>query len=323
MTKRAKNSKTARKKSAAKSRPVPRKLTVLRGLQLDRQAVEYAQLLKDPCNGPLVHSTFAGSGGSLITRFEYDFIANTGATETCSMGYFAPNFIVNSNTFNSLGFAPAATPLTSDGVTAQLGNNLAGQQPGQAFLLANASAYRAISACIQVSWPGTELNRGGIIGLGQSTLGQFTSTLTAPSYLRALSSHVERTPDGVLEIRMVPNQQSESWLGPGWGSAPEGGMQDMPALFWTAAGLTAGVGLRVRCVVVVEWKPKQAIGMMVNNADQVANVSSNTTNNVLKYMYRFGEWAVSSPTVQRVARQGADRLLSGIAGYASRAMLTM
>jgi hypothetical protein len=269
----------------------------------------------------LVHSTYAGAGGSLLTRFEYDTIVNTGATETASFGYFCPGFVTNNPTFNGFGFSNPAAPLVTDNTAATCVNNLTGQQPGSNFLVANASVFRSVSACIQISWPGTELNRGGIMAVGQTSLGQFAGVACTASQLRTLATHVERTPDGVIELKMVPNAESENWISPSWASAPEGSMQDLPALFWSASGLTAGTGVRVRLVTVVEWKPKQATGMMINNASQVANVSSNTTQNVLKYMYQFGEWAVSSPTIQRAARNAANRLVSGIAGAANGAFL--
>lgn len=296
---------------------VPRALRA----SIDRQAMAYAELLKDPCSGPLVHSTYAGAGGSLITRFEFDFIANTGATETASFGYFCPGFVVNNATFNSVGFTPAATPLTNDGVTATCLNTLVAQQPGYSFLYSNAAVHRSVAACIQISWPGTEYNRGGIMAVGQTTLNQFAAGTVSAAQLRTLATHVERTPDGVIEIKMVPNDESENWLSPIWGTAPEGGMQDLPTLFWSAAGLTAGTGVRVRMVNVVEWKPKSNTGMMINSASQVANVSTNTTQNVLKYMYQFGEWAINSPTIQRVGKQLGNRLISGVAAGARNGFL--
>lgn len=315
------NKKTQRKlgnkKANKKVPPVPRSVRTA----LDRQAMEYAALLANPCSGPLVHSTFAGSGGSLITRFEYDTIVNTGANETASFGYFCPGFTVNSSSFNSFGFSNPAAPLLTDTTAATTINNLATQQPAFSFLNANAAAYRSVAACIQVSWPGTELARGGIIGVGQSTLTQFAGVALTAAQLRTMASHVERTPDGVIELKMVPNAESENWMNPTWALAPEGSMQDLPALFWSASGLSPGVGLRVRLVTVVEWKPKVNTGMMINSAATVANVSSHTTQNVLKYMHQLGEWAVNSPTIRRAADYGFRKLVSGISVGARSSLL--
>jgi len=136
------------------SNPVPR-------IRLDQGGLRYAKLLSDPCSGPLVNGPQPGLGGGIVTRFESETTLFSGALSAGGYLYWLPS---NAAYTVSTTLTPAV---------ASAGSALV-PTAGSGYLVANAASYRCLSACMQIYWAGTELNRQGFIGMGYTTGGQFT-----------------------------------------------------------------------------------------------------------------------------------------------------
>lgn len=254
---------------------------------LDEYGTRYAKLLADPCNAELTPSVFSGANGALLARFEYDQIFNSSATDVGSAGYFCPGALCQNTTNNAVGFGG---PWSSDTIPGILVNATPAIQPGNSFLNANASGVRAISACIQVNYMGSELNRAGVIAVGCGKLSSITGTTTTAG-LRTLAQVVQRMPDEPVEYRLPPTDASALFRDPTSTLSPLGEPtgQDLPALFWSATGIPVSTGVRVRFVVVYEWIPKVNTGMTIPNMGKVSH-SRNSVEDVVRALEKTGDW---------------------------------
>lgn len=86
----AKKQQKAMRKSP-RSRKAPRKTRQL--LPLDKPALEYANLLVDPCTAPLVHPIYAGGDSGYLFRAESTFSWASDATQTAGVLHWTPNAI--------------------------------------------------------------------------------------------------------------------------------------------------------------------------------------------------------------------------------------
>lgn len=266
---------------------------------LDRDGLAYAKLLADPCNAPLVYPAGTGDGGGYLVRAESDAIYHTGATDTCGSGYFCP----------------AAISVGGDGIAVMGGNSdvtgysyglaPAADQPALGGVLASTMSFRVVSACLQVQFPGSELQRSGVIALGQTTWKTVSGTMPSTATMRRMANMSTRLPDGTLEIRMVPNSSTEEWSNV---AAISSVTIPQPTLFWSVAGLPAGVGLRVRFVCVIEYKPAWNTGGVALNSN-TRSLSNNTLGQVLTYLEKAGNWYIGMHTgVPGVASAGRQMI---------------
>lgn len=243
---------------------------------LDSGAVAYAKLLSNPCTGPLVHGPGSSEGGQ-VARFEVDLILGAGATETGFIVHWTPGALNNGAGANGVGVLQSG--VVADGTNVTLNNSL-GTFPGAAFLQANASSYRALAGCVQAYFVGSEVNRQGIVSGALSTYGFLNNTAlsTSSGAIRSVSPVVERTPSTMFEVKWAPSYSDGLFRNPSGVSPPEDGHS---SLTLTAAGLPVATGMRLRLVVVVEWRPK------TNNLVLSSNTSTDTS---------------SSATIQTVRR---------------------
>lgn len=213
---------------------------------------QYATLLANPCTGPLVHAPGSTEGGQVV-RFESDYIIGNGVGITA--GYFmvtpgAINASASANGFGVLSNASADDSASSFPSSGGIGTYV----PGYNFLQTNASSYRCIAACVQVYWPGSELNRAGVVSAAQGTYGLLnTGQAVSPSTLRSISPVVERMPSDYMEAKWAPNYSDGLFRNPSSASPPEDGHA---SLLITWAGLPVTTGVRIRVVCVYEWRPK-------------------------------------------------------------------
>lgn len=259
MVKNSKRTAKQKKKQLGQQRQIVR---VPRVRLMSRAALEYAKLLSNPCTGPLVHAPGSSEGGQVV-RFESDFLLGNGATETAGALLWTPGGQNEgaSNTGFVNGFAANDTALIT-----YTNNNAA---PGKVFLQNNASSYRCIAACLQVYWPGSELNRQGIIGAAQATYGLLsTASNSNASGLRSLCPVVERMPTDHLEIRWAPNFADGLFTNPASTTSVEDGHA---GILLTWAGIPVSTGVRIRMVAVFEWRPKvQGLVLSSNTAHSSA-----------------------------------------------------
>lgn len=315
---------TAKNKKAKKAAKGSSKNVVTRGLRMagsmgGTPLREYAKLLTNPCTGPLVHAPGSTSGG-MVMRFESDFIIGNGASDTAGFFSWAPGALNSNSPTNPYG----AGTLTGAGVSdatfiSPSAGGIGTYFPGHTYLTSNASSYRAIAACVQVYWPGTELNRSGIVSAAQGTFGLFsTATTIQPSALRAVSPVVERMPTDHMEVRWAPNYADGLFRNPSsTTSSPEDGHA---ALVITWAGIPVSTGVRIRCVLVVEWLPKpQGITLSSNtstgSAGDIQHVRRELDRRNAGWWYQTGQAAanfLSGLTVAYAERRGpATPLLRG------------
>jgi len=238
------------KKGKPSAIPVRRKIVKRRRLVPRMPAFDarYAELLANPCTGPLVHAPGSTEGGQVM-RFEYDAIIGNGALETAGIIHWTPGAINASTSVNGFGLLDGVGP--SDGTAMTIGNR--GYAPGYAFLQTNASSYRCIAACVQLYFPGSEVNRAGVVSGAQSSYGLLSTTSYTPASIRSVSPVVERTPSDYMEVKWAPSYSDGLFRNPTSATAPEDGHSSLTV---TWGGLPVATGMRVRLVAVYEWRAK-------------------------------------------------------------------
>lgn len=262
---------------------------------LDAAASDYMRLIKDPCNAKLCNTIWPGTSGSLVSRFESDFIL---WNDTSTSGVLA--FVPGANALYYNG-----TVMTLDTTASTIGSDPA-KAPGNSFLTATASGVRAVACCLEISFPGTELNRSGIVALGQAPFSTFVPnvltaggggnvTLTA-SNVRTLAQHTERMPQDRAEILFQPGPGDQNWYEFNTAQSASASIDDIAdknCLFMSVSGLPATTGVRIRIVNVVEWMPKAAQGLV---ASVQPPPSKNTLNDVLRALPQSGgtNWFINA-----------------------------
>jgi len=294
-----------RKNRAPGSKPCPTK-------GLDHAALQYAKLLADPCNGPLVSGPFGDGAGGYINRFEADYIINNGATDIGSFLAFVPS--------NSLVYSSAGVAITSDtvGYTPVLGT-----APANTFLAGNADQFRCLAACVQLFWPGSELTRAGITSVGQLAAASFLGggTTVSTTQLRTNCQHVQRMPEDHVEIIWRPNDYDLTWNN----TDSLDGIGKRTALVVSAAGLPVNTGIRVRMTAVYEWLPVLQENMVT--PFRSANPSSNTLTDVINYIDETGtKWYHNASSGMRALSNlyaGVSATKKFLSGATKMAMLAL
>jgi len=285
---------------------------------LDAYAADYARLVADPCNARLTKGISMGSEGSIVIRLEADAILFTAGADTGGAVFWVPG--------GNLAYAGASTTDTS---TLTLGNSVPGVAAGSGFLGANASAFRCIAACAQLMFPGTELQRSGVVAMGimpTSTVGGLLPVsiggqggLTTLGNLRSLCQYTKRVPDEMTEMTWRPGQADGNM-----NNADAIAGNDLQAqagkngILISASGLPAGVGIRIRTVAVYEYEPFVGNGVV---ATVETTRSVNTVNDVLRTL----DNAIPQWFIDGFKKVGITALRAG-AGYmtggASEAMIS-
>lgn len=271
---------------------------------LDQNARAWARLVADPCYAPLTHPIYPGSDGGLLARFESEQTFGAGAGETGFIVGFVPGLPGGSIYAN-------ATALASD-TTNTLFNNTSIAGPGQTFLSTSASAVRCVAACMQISWPGSELDRQGYITLGQCSgglLSQGLSVVTNTAALRPLCHLRARVPDTFLEVKWRPTLGDAEWHDPSL-AGTVGDINKKGAIFATVSNLKALIGARVRFIVTYEWQPKTNQGVATAFDSHIP--SKNSLDDVINALDKNGPgWAYRATT--------AFNAVSGMASAFNRA----
>lgn len=273
---------------------------------LDSAARQYAELIANPCGGKLTNTIWPGSSGGMVMRAETDNILFSGVTETAGVYVLCPG-IVRGYTNN--------VSLTSDTLVTALGPAVGGV-PGDTFLPQNAGSVRCVAACLQLSFPGSELDRSGIVSLGVVPLASLTNNITTASgggntsvsaaNIRTMCQHTERTPQNMAEVTwfpgagdMMPFQIGNPTLA---NNTAIDEASEKNCLVATVAGLKAGVGLRVRTVCVYEWIPSTGKGFVATVEPPRSN---NTLTDILRYLpetkgtnWFINAWSKAQPYIR-------------------------
>lgn len=274
---------TPKGKKGPKARP--KRPTPVPRLRLDDSAARYARLLADPCNGDLVNAPFGDGYGGMVARFENEYNVGIQPTETAAAIFFNPTSgaVSISNTLLVDGtsiITPVTLPATA--------------LPGRNFLDANASQFRALAACMQIYWPGSELARQGMVSLGRFPAEVQDDTGLFVSRLRTASNYSKRMPDDCFEIIWRP---SEVDMIPRQTTGGVGVVNGGTCLVGTASGLPPGIGIRVRIVVVYEWMPDPLSGFKTT---VVKPTQPTTLATVLSRLDATGDWMAG--TAHRAGR---------------------
>lgn len=277
-----KKTKNAKKRGAKKSRGSVRTQVVRYRKGLDAAATAYARLLADPCGAPLTKSIGYGSGDSILVRTENDAILFNGATDTGGWAIWCPA--------TTVALARNAADDTS-GVAGRLTD---WPSPAGRGLASVATSVRCVAACLQVFWPGTELSRQGVVGLGvipATALSRYlpatsggSATNLSVSQARTLCQHTERMPDTMAEItwRPGPDDQTDYDLGVSNTAANfAGNVGNRNAILLSIGGIPVATGVRIRTVAVFEYTPIEGQGLA---ASVETPRSVNTQNEVLQAM---------------------------------------
>lgn len=263
-----------------------------RGLSLSTAGARYARLLADPCTAELVNGPFGDGLGGMVARFEKEYVINSSATDTAAFISFEPSSCV---------VRIANAPLTDDTTTITAVNLLTGSWPGYDFLSVNASHFRPLAACMQLYWPGSELNRQGICSLGRQPAEYFNDANLTVSRLRAQANYIRRTPADCFEIIWRPTEADlagrETSTNPAVGNGTT-------ALVGTATGIPPSTGIRVRVVVVYEWMPDPASGF---KNTVVVTPQPHRLADILAFLDRTGDWMSGTA-------HAAGRAISSLAG---------
>lgn len=246
---------------------------------MDEASIRYAQLLADPCNGPLVSGPFGDGSSGMVSRFERDLIVNNSATDVAAALAFIPG----------LASAQSAGVLTSDTGVITFGSLGSTNSPGLGFLTSNAGQFRCLAACVQLYWPGTELNRQGIVSIGQFPADVVTDAVVSTSDLRSASTYVERMPAGMLELKWRPNAYETTWQRPANITDTATDWDKYTALVVSAADIPPSTGIRVRMVAVYEWIPKPGTGLGLVSLTRNP-VRKGSLANVIDFLDRTGDW---------------------------------
>lgn len=294
------------------SRPRRRAGAVQRTVFLDKAARDWALLLDDPCNAGLVHGCFpSGNGGTVLVRFENDQIVANGATEVASFGAWVPGY----------GIAlQNATPLTSD-VLGSLVTPSTLANPGDTFLKTNSNGIRCVAACLQLSYPGSELTRAGVVSIGLGPADAIATNIptaqgganlnSSAQTIRILSQHVQRMPQDVMECKWFPGDEDLVAYDSTYPTLFGQNLGGRNAIYWSASGFPVSTGVRIRMVAVYE------ISLTTSAASPAVQaiappVSNYLPNQILKAMHDI------DPQWYLTAAKTAGTVLGSAISYASQ-----
>jgi len=162
---------------------------------------------------------------------------------------------------------------------------------------------------MKIMYDGTELNRAGRIGYGNTIGGSVTlTTTTAVDAIQATLTHVERTPSHISEIRWCPNEADMTFIDP----SSTINVQDRErrsALTATVVNHTPNAPLTVELTAVYEYKPVLGQGVVTQN--RTLNTSSSTISQVISAINRMA----GDPWVAAGARAGMNYVFGSSIGY--------
>lgn len=277
MPKNSKNNNKRRRVRAKSNRIVGSKAVAGLLARGDAASRAYAQLIADPCNGPLLPCPYGSGAGGYVFRAENDFLLGASAGVVASALLWSPG---------NLGcyFANSTVGDTAN-LTLSAGMGLV---PGFTFLSDNARSFRCIAACMQVMWPGSELDRGGICSLAQIPFAENAATDLTVADLRTGAGYIFRTPEESVELVYRPTDLDMDFTTPG--ATAMSATIGNSALAFSAAGIKAGVGMRIRLVAVYEWIPKVADGRGLATRNTKPAGVTTTLNTLIGAMDRTGDW---------------------------------
>lgn len=216
------------------------------GMAAEKAVRDYIQLLKDPCNGPLVGPVGATANG-YITRFETTLVAGPGQPffwmswmPGCVNGSAGSNFGLTGQQASTIDTTTLGTAWANDS-----------NAPGYTFLSNTCQTFRCLAACAQIRYTDTELNRKGVVG---STIVSGARTFTSVQEAFSITVDRARVPDQSLEVLWQPNDGDETFTP--WSTTQNDLETRARKNGIHIAGTNCGAGtVSIRLVVVYQWTP--------------------------------------------------------------------
>lgn len=215
----------------------------------DTHESQYAQLLADPCSGP-VHSPYGGEAG-IVNRLVQDFTINTIAGHTAGVIDFTPS----TNLVLTAALASSTATLT---LTPNVG-------PGGTFINTNARKFRPVAACVTVLPSAASYNNltgeiaVGVIGSDQLTTAVNAYTVDGIFTLLSKRAVFAKTQ---YDVKWFPGDLDHTYATvAAGGSATDPSGADHNDICVAYRGFPAGVPLSVRVTLIIEWTPQVAIGL--------------------------------------------------------------
>jgi len=259
---------------------------------LDAPAKAWARLLADPCNAPLASPCYPTSSGGSIIRVERDVVMSTTATSYGGAVIFTPGLFDNTGSGALCSVATLDTSLDNQVLPF---SNQYGFQPGNGNV--NWDSVRPVAACLQLMWPGSELNRQGIVSLAvvPTAFAFQSSTGTSVQSLRQASPIVSRMPDSVVEVKWRPGEKDNQFNATQIAdlTVDSDGRNSLLAT-WT--GIPGSTGVRVRMVAIYEVSFVASSGYITSVTTNSAPASKHSVNDIFHALDRAGEWAYSLAT---------------------------
>jgi len=229
----------------------------------------------------------------MVSRFEREYVINNSATDANAFFAFTP----------ALGTCYISSgPITDE--TAALNPVVlpAASNPGYTFLQPNSSHIRPLACCVQVYWPGSELNRQGVVSLGRHATEVVNDTASV-SALRAQANYIMRMPNDRAEMVWRPTEFD--LRGQEWSASPSvNPLVGTTSIVVTATSIPPSTGVRIRVVAVYEWMPDPSSGF--KNV-VVRTPTPHRVADIIAFLDRTGDWMAGTA-------HSAGRALSSLAG---------
>lgn len=269
----------------------------------------FQMLVQHPETAPIVHSTYPAPLGSL-EKFTTNFTIGTG-TNTAYAILYAPG----TSLLLTRGSDLSSTAALFNAATITVANTVV---PGSQFLLANASAFRAIASCVKVSYLGTELNRAGTILMGSISAAEMARQVALGAGANAVDSLANLSP---VESRTTDHCQvwaagdnDKDYLEVADTATLAGpDVNGRNGIMLLARGLTAGSAVRVKITTIYEYQPTPLFGAPINSVGPARLVLPGTIQNAIAavngtaWTSHVGDNAVNALTqgVSSLWRRGA------------------
>nr|UJQ92850.1 MAG: hypothetical protein [Narnaviridae sp.] len=257
-----KSKKTVQKQSS-RTVTVKRKKTKTPRSPRSSLAASYAQLLVDPCSGPINKGVYPGPQG-VVQRFTSDFTMNGAAGLTCGVFAYFPKlngYISNSLTSSGTAFTPSWTVAPN-------------ASPGHAFLIGVASRSRPHAACItaipsalsvtniQGEWAYGVVTSAELLSNGAAT------TIDAIFNILNTRSIIQRA---TLEVKWSPGLRDNQFAT--YGTLVDTDVSDDNVVVLAYRGVPAATTLGFRLTSVLEWTPKIGIGLSSDGAASAVGIN--------------------------------------------------
>lgn len=295
--------KTSKKVNKPKrvARPAQNKAVPRMRASLDAAAIGYARMLTDPCNAPMVPSTYSGMGTGQYRRLRRVFTVPAALEGTYS-------------------FNPAAnlmfrgTHIAANQGTAYSFNALTLFTGVPEFI--STTETRCLAACVKIRYIGAESSRGGVIGTRTSPFNTVVNGQTAfNTDQMSACPLLNRVGEVQHEVKFVPGIGDELFTTV---QGPDAVTKTTGSFGFTFQGIPDGT-LQVEVTAIYEIEDTNG-----NIGTAVSPASRNTTNNVLAALGPPSRWAfghVIAPTIKAMAGLASQTALNSVSAVSSSVRL--